>query len=268
MNQIALDLKFVQIYWYSIFIFLAIMIGAILFFKEAKKNKLKEEFLVNLVFYAVVFGIIGARLYYCLFNLDYYIHSPIEILKIWEGGLAIHGGIIAGAIWIIYYSKKHKINFLKVFDIVAPSLLIAQAIGRWGNFFNQEAHGPEVAKSVLENLHLPKFIIEGMNIDGVYYHPTFLYESVWNLIGFAILIYLRKKKKLRIGTLTGIYFMWYSLARFFIESLRTDSLMLGPLKIAQVVSILLFALGAYLVFHKEKDTRVNRYKERDVTNEN
>ena len=111
-------------------------------------------------------------------------------------------------------------------------------------------------------MHLPNFIIEGMHIDGKYYHPTFLYESIWNFLGFILLIILRKKLKLKTGVLTGIYFMWYSLCRFFIESLRTDSLMLGPLKVAQIVSILLFLLGLFLVLRTKKDTRINRLKER------
>lgn len=262
MNPVAINLGFIQIYWYSIMIFLAILVGAWLFFKEAKKNKLNEDFVINLIFYSVIFGLIGARIYYVLFNMGYYLEHPIEIVEVWNGGLAIHGGIIGAGLFIIYYCKKKNINFLKIFDMIVPSLLIAQGIGRWGNFFNQEAHGGEVSRVFLEKLGLPDFIVNGMNIDGVYYHPTFLYESIWNLIGFILIIILKRKKKLRIGSLCGIYFMWYSVARFFIEGMRTDSLMLGSLKIAQVVSIVLFVIGALLVFYKGKDTRVNRYKER------
>ena len=135
-----------------------------------------------------------------------------------------------------------------------------------GNFFNSEAHGPEVAKETLENLNIPEFIINGMYIDNKYYHPTFFYESLWNIIGFILLIILRKKLKLRTGVLTGIYFMWYSICRFFIESLRTDSLMLGSIKVAQLVSIILLILGLFLVIYKKKDTRVNRLKERTEKN--
>ena len=160
-----------------------------------------------------------------------------------------------------------KKNTLKIFDYAAPALIIAQAIGRWGNFFNSEAHGPEVAKSTLEKLNIPDFVIEGMKIDEKYYHPTFLYESIWNIIGFILLIILRKKKKLKTGVLTGIYFMWYSFIRFFIESLRTDSLMLGIIKVAQLISIILFILGVFLVTYKKKDTRINRLKERNEQNE-
>ena len=268
MNPIAISLGPIKIYWYSIIILLAIILASKVLFKQAKKQNIKEEFLTNLIFYGVLWGILGARLYYVLFNLKYYLQNPIEIIEIYNGGLAIHGGIIAGAIFFIYYSKKNKINFLKIFDLTAPALMLGQAIGRWGNFINQEAHGPAVLKQTLENLPIPNFVIKGMHINGTYYHPTFYYESVWNFLGFILLIILRKKLKLKTGQLTGIYFVWYSIARFLIESLRTDSLMLGPIKIAQAVSIILFLLGLYLIFRKTKDTRTNRNKERNDINEN
>lgn len=262
MNPILIQIGPVSIYWYSITMLLAILVGSYVFFKEARKKGYDEEFLTNLIFYGAIFGIIGARIYYVIFNLDYYLQNPLEIIAIWNGGLAIHGGIIGGAIWFIYYSKKHKKNYLKIFDLVAPGLILAQAIGRWGNFFNGEAHGPVIAKETLEKMPIPDFIVEGMKIGENYYHPTFLYESVWNLLGFIILIVLRKKLKLKTGVITGIYFMWYSVCRFFIESLRTDSLMLGSLKVAQIVSVILFLIGMILVIYKKKDTRTNRLKER------
>ena len=252
MNQIALEIGPISIYWYSITMLIAIITGSYIFLKSAKKENYQEEFLTNLIFYGIIFGIIGARLYYIIFNLDYYKQNPIQIIEIWNGGLAIHGAIISGAIWFIYYCKKHQKNFLKIFDLATPALIIAQAIGRWGNFFNQEAHGIKVAKETLEQLHIPKFIINGMEIDRTYYHPTFLYESIWDLLGFIILIIIRKKCKTKNGTITAIYFIWYSLARFIIESLRTDSLMLGNLKIAQLVSITLFILGLIILLHNYK----------------
>ena len=262
MNPILIDLGIVQIYWYSVLILIAILIGSFMFLKSAKKEGYKEEFLTNVLFYMIIFSILGARLYYVLFNLEYYFKHPLEIIAVWNGGLAIHGGIIGGALCLLYHCLKYKKSFLRLTDLLAPSVILGQAIGRWGNFFNSEAHGPEVSRKVLENLHIPKFVINGMNIDGVYYHPTFFYESIWCLLGFIILIILKKKTKLRRGGLTGIYFIWYGLARFFIESLRTDSLMIGNLKVAQIVSIILCALGLYLLFRKKKDTRLNRLKER------
>lgn len=262
MNPILIDFGVIQIYWYSVIILSAILIGSAIFLKRAKKEGYKEDFLTDTLFYLIIFSILGARLYYVLFNFGYYMKHPLEIVAIWNGGLAIHGGIIAGSICLLYRARKNKKSFLRLTDLLAPSIILGQAIGRWGNFFNSEAHGIATSKQVLENLHIPRFIIKGMNIDGVYYHPTFLYESIWCLLGFILLIYLSKKVKLRRGGLTGIYFIWYSLARFFIESIRTDSLMLGPFKIAQVVSILLFLAGLYLLFRKKDDKRIKMLKEK------
>jgi len=266
-NPILIDLGFMEIRWYSVCILTAFIIGYLLVINRSKKKGISTTIISDLCFYLVIVCILGARIYYCIFEYKRYTNI-IDIFKIWEGGLAIHGGIIAGIIFIYFYTKKKKLLLLELLDIFAPALVLGQAIGRWGNFFNQEAHGPAVAKSFLENLHLPNFIVEGMNINGTYYHPTFLYESIWNVIGFIILIYLRKHKKLKTGVLTGIYFIWYSVARFFIESLRTDSLMLGPIKIAQLISLALCIVGIYLIFYKKKDTRVNRYKEKELENEN
>lgn len=262
MNSVAISLGNFDITWYSLCILVGVMLASLLFLLECKKYEINIDFGINLIFWTVIFGIIGARIYFVLFNLSYYLENPIEILEVWKGGLAIHGGIIGGLLFIIFYSLKYKVRILKMTDMAVVGLIIAQAMGRWGNFFNGEAHGPEIAREALENMHLPNFIIEGMHIDGKYYHPTFLYESIWNFLGFILLIILRKKLKLKTGVLTGIYFMWYSLCRFFIESLRTDSLMLGPLKVAQIVSILLFLLGLFLVLRTKKDTRINRLKER------
>ncbi len=268
MNPIAIDLGIIKIHWYSITMLLGILSGSYIFFKEAKRQKINEEFISNLLFYGIIIGIIGARIYYVLFNLSYYLAHPLEIIQIWNGGLAIHGAIIAGGIWFIYYSKKNNINPLKILDIAAPALILGQAIGRWGNFFNGEAHGVITTKEALVNGFIPNFVIEGMNIGGTYYVPTFYYEFLWNILGFIILIIIRKKIKLKTGALTGIYFMWYSFARFFIEGMRTDSLMLGSLRIAQLISVLLMLTGAYLVFRKPKDTRVNRLLAKEEKNEN
>ncbi|MEG2283056.1 MAG: prolipoprotein diacylglyceryl transferase [Bacilli bacterium] len=263
MNRIALDLGFIQIYWYSVFIIIAMFVGCLVIYREIKKQNINEEFVINLLFYGLIFGLIGARLYFVAFNLDYYLKYPLEILEIWNGGLAIHGGIIAGFIWMVFYTKKYKTNTMKILDITVPGLLIGQAIGRWGNFFNQEAFGGITSKLALEKLGLPNYIIEGMKIDGVYRQPTFLYESVWNFIGFIAILMLRKYKYIKTGQLTGFYLMWYSFGRFFIEGMRTDSLMLGPIRIAQLVSVLLFIVGLLLfIFAKKGGSRFdNLYKE-------
>jgi len=247
MNPIFLDLGIFKIYWYSITMLTAILVGSFLFYKEAKRQKLKSEFLDNLVFYAIICGISGARLYYVLFNLSYYLKNPIEIIEVWNGGLAIHGAIIGGGIWIVYYCMKNKINPLRILDITAISVIIAQAIGRWGNFFNGEAHGVITTKKALENMFIPNFIIDGMYINGNYYIPTFYMEFLWNVLGFIILLIVRKKIKPKTGILTGIYFMWYSFARFFIEGMRTDSLMIGNFRVSQILAIL-FAISFICIY--------------------
>ena len=257
MNRIALDLGFIKIYWYSITMFLGVVLGIIIAYIEIKRKKINTELFSNMAFYAILSGFIGARIYYVLFNLDYYLSSPIEIIQVWNGGLAIHGGIIGAILAIYIYTKKHKISMLLMLDICAPALIIGQIIGRWGNFFNGEAHGGIVTRTFLEKLYLPDFIINGMYINGNYYHPTFLYESLLNLICFIILLILRKNKKIKIGVITGIYLIWYSIVRFFIESLRTDSLMLYNLKMAQVISIVLFIIGIILIIISHKKERYN-----------
>lgn len=243
MNKVALNIGNLTITWYAIFILTGIIVAYLLIKRESKKYNISGEFVSNLVFWCVIFGILGARIYYVLFNLDYYMIDPIEVIKVWNGGLAIHGGIIAGVITLIIYCKKNKVNILKMTDIAVVGVIIAQAIGRWGNFFNAEAHGGVVSKAVLESQHIPNFIIEGMHIGNHYYLPTFLYESVLNVIGFIILFLVRKNKNTKLGTTTSLYLIWYGIVRFIIESMRTDSLMLGEIKIAMLISVIMIIIG-------------------------
>lgn len=249
MDRVAIDLGPIQIYWYSIFVFLGLLLASIIIFREAKKRKINEDFMVNLICDSIIIGLIGARLYYVLFNLPYYLSNPIEILAIWNGGLAIHGGVFAALIFIIIYCKKHKINILQILDIVVVGLIIGQAIGRWGNFFNSEAYGLVTTAEKLSAQGIPKFIIDGMYILGEYRQPTFFYESVWCFVGFLALLIVRKCKYLKRGQLTGFYLIWYGIARFLIEALRTDSLMLGTIKIAQIVSVLFIVIGIILFLY-------------------
>ena len=246
-------------------IIIGALVAILLINLESKKRNINKDFITNTIFYTFIFGLIGARLYYVLFNLDYFMSNPIEILQVWNGGLAIHGGIIFGVITIAIYCKKYKVNTLKILDICAPGLIIAQSIGRWGNFFNQEAHGAVTTLQHLQKLHIPDFIIRGMYINGSYYQPTFLYESLWTLLGFIILMLIRKLyKNLKTGQLTGIYLIWYSIGRFVIESFRTDSLMLGSFKIARIVSIILFAIGIVLIFVISKKQKRYRQNETEI----
>lgn len=249
MDRVALDLGIIQIYWYSICIFFGILVACILIYRESQKRKIDQEFIINLAFNTIIFGIIGARLYYVLFNLNYYLSNPIEILEIWNGGLAIHGGILFGSLFVVYYTKKHKVETLKVFDIIVVGLIIGQAIGRWGNFFNQEAYGAITTATKLQSIGVPDFVINGMYILGEYRQPTFFYESIWNLFGFVALLIIRRYPYLKTGQLSGFYLIWYSIARFIIEGMRADSLMFNNIKVAQIASIILLILGVFFFIY-------------------
>ena len=247
-----IDLGIIEVHLYSILLFIAIILGSNIAIKEAKRHGYEEDFIVNLLFLGVIVGIIGARVYYVIFNFDYYKDNLIEVFKVWNGGLAIHGGIIFGLITVAIVCYKKKINLLKILDYLVVGLIIAQAIGRWGNFFNGEAHGAITSLSYLESLHLPQFIIDGMYINGNYYIPTFLYESIWCLIGFVIMLLIRRRKFMKVGYLTSFYLVWYGIERVFVEGMRTDSLMLFSLRIAQIVSILMVIIGIIIFIYSLK----------------
>lgn len=258
MEPIFLDLGIIKIYWYSLTMFFGILTGGSLALSEAKKYSIDEDFMINLFFYLIPFSLVGSRLYYVLFNWSYYQNNISDIFRVWEGGLAIHGSIIFGVLWIIFYSKKNKVNTLRLMDIIVVGMLIGQAIGRWGNFFNGEAYGPATTLNFLKNLFIPQFIIDGMHINGVYYQPTFLYESLWCLIGFILILLIRKFKYIKIGQLTSFYLIWYGIGRFFIESLRMDSLMLNNFKMAQIVSIVMIVSGLIMFFVTGRGSRFER----------
>ena len=260
MNPIALQLGPISVHWYGIIIGLGAMLGLYLATQECKKRGISPDILVDLVLFALPIAIISARIYYVLFEWSYYKNHLIQIPAIWNGGIAIHGGLIGAVLTAIIFTRKRKISFWKLADITAPSILLGQAIGRWGNFMNQEAHGGPVSRAFLENLHLPTFIINQMNINGTYYHPTFLYESLWSLVGVTLLISLRNIN-LRRGEMFLTYLIWYSIGRFFIEGMRTDSLMLtSHLRIAQVISIVIIVGSISLnLFRRIKGFSTNRY---------
>jgi len=264
MNKVALDLGFVEIYWYSIFILLGVFFAAIVVYYETKKQGMKAEEFTDLLFNTVVCGIVGARLYYVIFNLSYYLDNKLEILEIWHGGLAIHGGILAGVLYVIHFCRKRKYNTLKIIDMIVVGVIIGQAIGRWGNFFNQEAYGAATTLLNLRHDMVPEFIIKGMKILGQYHEPTFYYESLWNLDGFLILLLARHNRKIKVGQLTGIYFIWYSIGRIYIEYLRMDSLMIGNFKVAQIVSIILIIVGVILLFRHKITKKIELYH--DINN--
>lgn len=244
-DPIAFQIGNIPVYWYGVILGLATIVAAILAFYECKRIGYNSDTLLDLLIFAIPAAIIGARLYYVLFHLDYYLANPIEIIATRNGGLAIHGVLIGSILTAIIFAKIKRISFIQLADIAAPSILLGQAIGRWGNFINQEAHGGPVNLEYLQNLHLPQFIINQMYIDGIYYHPTFLYESIWSIIGVVFLILLRLRNPLR-GVVFSSYLIWYSIGRFFIEGLRTDSLAFdGPAWLANLMDILWTPLGLF-----------------------
>jgi phosphatidylglycerol---prolipoprotein diacylglyceryl transferase len=237
----------IQVRWYGLLIASAVLIGVSLSQFLAKKRNLDPEAVGDLAIWLVIGAIPFARLYYVLFEWRSYAQHPEDIIAIWKGGIAIHGAVIGGTLAALIFARLKKISFWQLADVVAPSLILGQAIGRWGNFFNSEAFGRPT------NLPWKLFIPVANRPAGYtqfeYFHPTFLYESLWNLGVFALLLTLffrglRGKSVLKPGTLILVYMMTYSLGRFWIEGLRMDSLMLGPLRIAQVISLVLILLGA------------------------
>ena len=258
MSPIIFTVGSFEVRWYSVLIAISVLISYSMIIREGERLNIKKEFTFNLLFWTLIFGIIGARLYYVLFNLSYYSHNVAEIFKIWNGGLAITGGTIAGLITILLYCKKYKVNSLKVLDIIVVALLLSQAIGRWGNFFNSEAYGISVEYKTLVNLKIiPQFIIDNMYINGAYHLPMFYFESLWCLLGFFLSLFLRRRKYIKDGQLVAFYMMWYGAARFVIEMFRTDALMAGNVKIAQVVSILMFVIGLIVQFIQSRKPKLD-----------
>ncbi len=247
MDRVAFSIFGFNVYWYGITASLGLFLGMTVAYLLAKnKNRFLPDEIINVALIALPFGIIGARLYYVLFRWDYYSQHIGEIFAIRDGGLAFHGGLILGIIAGIIYCHIRKIPLGHILDCCGPALLLGQGIGRWGNFFNQEAHGGTVSETFIR--HFPDFIQKGMLIDGNYYHPTFLYEFLWNMLFFVIIMLLWNKYKERQGTMFSLYLIGYSLGRFWIEGLRTDSLMLGSLRIAQVVSMVGILAGLLFLF--------------------
>lgn len=252
-----------SIQWYAV----CIMVGALIAYGIGQYNLRKlgydKELLSDYFVAVLLIGIVGARLWYVIFMWnDLYAANPIEIFYITNGGLAIQGGLIAGLLFSYYFFKKKKIPFLVAGDAILPGVLIAQACGRWGNFFNQEAYGSMVDLAFLKSLHLPDFIIEKMYIQGHYYQPTFLYESIGCVIGFLLIFFVVRRFQDKQGYLFFSYFVWYGTIRFFIEGLRTDSLYVFGLKTAQLTSIAFVIAGiAGLLYCRYKGKPVMKYKE-------
>ena len=241
-NPVAFSIFGFDIMWYGIFVTSGILLGILVASSliDGTRNITKDNFF-DLMIIMIPVAVITTRLYYVLFyNLDYYLENPTQILNFRQGGLAIHGGILGGMLVVFLYSKIKNVNLFYLLDVIAPGLALGQSIGRWGNFTNQEAHGG------------PTDLPWGIMVDGVKVHPTFLYESIVTFSIFAFLYFYLSKRKKYDGQLFAIYLIVYSIARFFIEGLRTDSLMIGSLRVAQVISIIGVILGAIMYFYLPK----------------
>lgn len=220
-----------QIHWYGVLIALGLLLAVIYACGRSKEFGLHEDDLVDGVLCIVPFAVICARLYYCIFKWDSYSDNLLSILYIWEGGLAIYGGVIGAAIGIVVFAKvkKQKVNLLTVLDITSLGFLIGQSIGRWGNFLNREAFGAQT------DIFCRMGLYDTLTAQVQYYHPTFLYESLWNICGFVLLHFLSKRRKYD-GQIALGYVAWYGLGRTLIEGLRTDSLYWGPVRVSQLLA--------------------------------
>ncbi len=238
-----------DIHWYGVIIAVGLMLAVIYGVRRCKEFGLAEDDLFDGVLFIVPFAIVCTRLYYCIFQWDYYGKNPVEILKIWDGGLAIYGGVIGAAIGIVVFAlvKKDKVRLTAVLDLTALGFMIGQSVGRWGNLINREAFGAQT------DIFCRMGLLDERTGLITYYHPTFLYESLWNLCGFVLLHFLSKRRKYD-GQIALCYVAWYGLGRAFIEGLRTDSLYLGPFRVSQLLAAVscLAAVTVLVIMHFRK----------------
>lgn len=255
LDRVFIEIGPLSIYWYGVIIATGLFLGLYLAQREAKRFAIPSDTISDLIIIAVPVSILFARIYYVIFEWENYQDASfIDLIAVWEGGIAIHGALIGATLTAIIYTRIKKISFWQIADILAPSIILGQAIGRWGNFMNQEAHGGPISQAAYENFHqyLPSFIMDQMCIEGTMYYPTFLYESFWNLLVFGLLLWFRRKNPLR-GEVFLAYVATYSVGRFFIEGLRTDSLYIfGQLRTAQALSIVLIIGAILLIIYRRK----------------
>lgn len=244
-TRIFLQIGPINIYWYAVLILIGAFACYSLCLHNLKKMGYTSAFAEDLFIGAFASGLIGARIWFCVFyDLGFYLSNPLEFLQVYDGGMAIQGGVIAGALYGAWYAKKHRVDFFRLADGIIPNLLVAQAIGRWGNFINQEAFGGIVDESFYQ--YFPSFIKNMMFIQGEYRMPTFLFESIGNISMFVLIVFVIKRfVQLKRGDMVYLYCIGYSCVRFFVEGLRTDSLMLGPIRMAQLTSIALICVGIF-----------------------
>ncbi len=253
-DKIAFSIGSIEVRWYGILLTLGIVLGVCYALYRSKHEGISTDDVLDFAIWTVLLAVIGARLYYVLTTLKndaggWNYHSFIDVIAIWEGGIAMYGSIIGGALALIIVSKLKKYDkskILKLFDMVAPGVMLGQIIGRWGNFVNGEAHGIEVSENFFLRMGLMGAADGAAKYYMTYFHPTFLYESLWNLVGFIFINIFYKKKKFD-GQIVLAYLAWYGFGRMFIEGLRTDSLYIGVFRISQVVGFLCFVICTTLM---------------------
>jgi len=249
-NPVIFAIGNLSIRYYGLFIAIGVFIGLLLATKEAARRKLDTEIVFDLVLYGTISGIIGGRLLHVLSNFNYYYNNPSKIIAVWNGGLALHGGLLLATLVLTLYLRARKVRILPYLDVIAPAMILAQAIGRWGNFFNQEAFG--IPTSLPWGIFIEKIYRPVEYLNYAYLHPTFFYESIYNLSVFIVLLIIRRKKWILDGEVAFIYLILYSIGRFFIEILRTDSVYVFSLKLEQLLSIAIITVASLFIYHNRK----------------
>ncbi|KRL63888.1 prolipoprotein diacylglyceryl transferase [Lactobacillus psittaci] len=259
LNPIAFHFGNLQVRWYGILMATGVLLATLMAIQEGKKRQVISDDFIDFLLWAVPFSFVGARAYYVIFEWSYYANHLDQVIAIWDGGIAIYGGLLTGLIILLIFCYHRMLPPLLMLDIITPGVLAAQILGRWGNFMNQEAHGSQTSLAFLQGLHLPDFIVKQMYIDGHYYQPTFLYESFFNLIGLIIILSLRHRKNFfKQGEVFASYLIWYGIVRFFVEGMRTDSLYIfGVIRVSQALSLILvlFAVALIIIRRKEGKSR-------------
>ena len=260
-SPVAFKLGNLSVKWYGVIMAVAIILAVSMAIVEGRKRQIESDDFMDLLLWAVPLGYVGARIYYVIFEWNYYSQHLDEIIAIWNGGIAIYGGLLAGLAVLLVFCYKRMLPPFLMLDIITPGVMAAQILGRWGNFINQEAHGGPTTLAFLQSLHLPDFIINQMKIGGVYYQPTFLYESFFNLIGLLIILLLRHRKHLfKQGEIFMLYLAWYSVVRFFVEGMRTDSLYLwGSIRVSQMLSVILLIVVIVLFIYRRRIVKPKWY---------
>ncbi|ANZ61592.1 prolipoprotein diacylglyceryl transferase [Secundilactobacillus paracollinoides] len=254
LNPIAFHLGPIQVHWYGIFIASAVVIAVTLAVREGKRRGIDPDDIYDMILWALPAAIIAARLYYVGFEWSYYSQHLNQIIAVWDGGIAVYGSLIGAGLVVYFFCRSRFIPVWLMLDVAAPTVIMAQGIGRWGNFMNQEAFGQVTSLSFLQGLHLPHWLIAQMFINGAYRQPTFLFESTWDILGFIFLMSLRHQKGwFKQGEIFLGYVMWYSFGRFFIEGMRTDSLMLfADIRVSQLLSVILFIGAIIIVIYRRR----------------